>query len=361
MDRCKAAVFVGHNRPLEIQEFPIPEVEPSTGLIRMEMAAICGSDVHYMHNPNTEFPIIFGHENLGVIAELGDEITTDCLGAPLKEGDRVIFRPRPCGRCYECSMGEYCHVNRTYGLRPFREPPHIRGGFSQYVYLDPYPWLLRVPDEMSTERALLSVIGNHTVLHGIERIGGVDIADTVVVQGSGPIGMGALIQARAGGARKVIVIGAPANRLQLARELGADETVDLAEYREPQDRVERILDLTHGRGADFVIECSGADSAVQEGLQMVRFGGKYLVVGQAEDHGTQPINPSIITRKALRISGVLANKPQHIIRSLLAMNSVITAPVEKLITHQFPLEQINEAFRTHETLEAMIAVVRPNA
>jgi threonine dehydrogenase-like Zn-dependent dehydrogenase len=361
MDRCKAAVFVGTNQPFEIQEFPIPEVGPDTALVQMEMAAVCGSDVHYMHNAKSEYPIILGHENLGVIAELGDEIQTDCLGSPLKEGDRVIFRPRPCGRCFNCSMGENCPVNRTYGMQPFREPPHIRGGFSQYVYLHPNPWILRVPDEMTTERALLSVIGNHTVLSGITRMGGIEVADTVVVQGCGPIGMGALVQARAAGAKTVIVLGAPDNRLRLAEELGADVTVSIAEFPEPAARVERVLELTGGRGADVVIECSGADSAVGEGLEMVRFAGKYLVVGQAEDHGMQPANPSLITRKALHITGVLANKPRDIIRSLQAMNSVITAPVEKLITHQYPLEQINDAFHTHETLEAMIAVVRPNS
>lgn len=360
MEKCRAAVFVGANKPLEIQEFPIPEVEPSTALIQMEMAAVCGSDIHAWHNPATPYPMIFGHENIGVIAELGDEITTDAVGTPLREGDRVIFRPRPCGRCFNCSVGENCRVNRTYGLRPFTEPPHIRGGFSQYLYLDPYPWLLRVPDEMSTERALLSVIGNHTVLNGIERMGGIDVADTVVIQGSGPIGMGALIQSRLAGAKRVIVIGAPPHRLRLAEEMGADVTIDLGEYREPQDRVERVLELTDGRGADVVIECAGADTAVQEGLEMVRFGGKYLVVGQAEDHGPQPINPSLITRKALRVTGVVANQPRHIIRSLHAMQSLVKYPVEKLITHRYPLERINEAFRAHETLEVMIAVVLPN-
>jgi threonine dehydrogenase-like Zn-dependent dehydrogenase len=360
MDRCRAAVFVGAGKPLEFQEFPIPELEPGTGLIQMEMAAVCGSDVHYAHNPNAAFPIIFGHENLGRIAQLDAEIAVDALGAPLREGDRVIFRPRPCGRCEDCSMGEYCHVNRTYGLRPFKEPPHIRGGFSQYVYLDAHPWLLRIPDEMSSERALLSVVGNHTVMNGIERVGGIEPGESVVVQGAGPIGMGGLIQSRLNGARQVIVIGAPAARLRLAVEMGADVTVDLGRYDEPGARVERIMELTGGRGADVVIECSGAPSAVQEGLEMVRPGGKYSVIGQATDYGPQPINPALITRKAVRIAGVLANSPRHIIRSLQTMNTVVTAPVEKLITHRYALDEVNEAFRSHETLEAMVPVVLPN-
>jgi L-iditol 2-dehydrogenase len=217
-----------------------------------------------------------------------------------------------------------------------------------------------VPDEMSTERALLSVIGNHTILSGIERMGGIEAAATVVVQGSGPIGMGALIQAKVAGASKVIMVGAPPNRLRLAEEMGADVTVDITELRQPQERVDRVLEATGGRGADIVIECTGADSAVQEGLEMVRFAGKYLVVGQAEDHGVQSVNPSLFTRKALRVTGVMANQPRHIIRSVQAMNTVVKYPVEKLITHRYPLDGINDAFSTHESLEAMIAVVLPN-
>lgn len=361
MDTCKAAVFVEVETPLEIQEFPIPTVEPRAALVRMEMAAVCATDVHAWHNPRTARPVIFGHENIGVIAQLGEGLSTDVLGRPVKEGDRVLFWRTSCGRCFHCSLGEPCQVTKSPGFIPFERPPYIRGGFSQYVYLDPNPWILRVPDEMSTERALMAVVGNHTMMHGIERVGGIDVADTVVVQGSGPIGMGALTQAKVAGAKRVIVIGAPAHRLRLAEEMGADETIDIGRYDEPQARVARVLELTGGRGADVVIECSGADTAVQEGLEMVRHGGKYLVVGQLTDYGPKPINPSLITRKALHIAGVSGATPRHIIRSLEALQyGLVKYPVEKLITHQFPLAQVNDAFRAHETLAAMVAVIRPN-
>jgi threonine dehydrogenase-like Zn-dependent dehydrogenase len=357
---CKAAVFVGAGKPLEVQEFSVPEVEPGAALVQMRMAAVCGTDVHAWHNPKASYPVIFGHENVGILAQVGKGLETDALGHRLKEGDRVIFRSAPCGRCYDCSVGLSCHAKPNYGFMVFAQPPHIRGGFGQYVYLDPQPWILRVPDGMSTERALMSVIGNHTVLHGLDRIGGVGLADTVVVQGSGPIGMGALNQAKLQGAKAVFVIGAPKERLQLAREMGADETVDLATHRTPEARIERVRQLTGGRGADVVIECSGADSAVQEGLEMVRMGGKYLVVGQLTDYGPKAINPSLITGKMVLISGVLGSTFHHIIRSVEAMNALVKYPVEKLITHRFPLERANNAFHSHETLEAMVAVITPN-
>ncbi len=363
MATCKAAVFVKAGEPLEVQEFPVPDVELGGVLVKMDMAAVCATDVHNRHNPSWPHPMIFGHENIGMIDRLGKGVDRDVLGHPLKEGDRVIFRSTPCGRCFNCSIGENCQVVKNYGFIPSDNPPHLRGGFGQYLYLDPTPWLLRIPDTMSNDRALMSVIGNHTVLNGIERIGGISLSDTVVVQGSGPIGMGALTQARVAGANKVIVIGAPASRLDLAREMGADETIDIEEYREPKQRVAKVQELTDGRGPDVVIECSGANTAFQEGLEMVRVAGKFLVVGQLRDHGPQPppVTPFLITRKVLRLNGVISSKPHHIIRTVQMMDRVVKYPVEKLITHRFPLNDVNNAFKSHETLEAMVAVVLPNA
>ena len=205
MEKSKAAVFVGMEKPLEVREFEVAPVTADTALVRMQMAAVCGSDVHYWHLPTTPAPAIMGHENVGVLAALGKNVTKDVLGQPLKEGDRVLFKRSNCGRCPGCVLGENCKVNPPYGLRPKFEPPYLKGGFSQYVYLDPNPWLLKVPEDLSTERALISNIGNHTLLRGIEKIGAAAASgagiDTVVVQGSGPIGMGAIIQQQHRGGR----------------------------------------------------------------------------------------------------------------------------------------------------------------
>ena len=360
MDTCKAAVFVGANRPLEIQEFPVLPMEPGGALVRMQMAAICGTDVHASHLEATPAPTIFGHENLGVLAEVSPEITTDVMGQPLRPGDRVIFRDAPCGRCFRCALGEPCERSRSYGMARSDREPHLRGGFGQYLQLAATPWILRVPDDVSDERALLSVIGNHTALNGVERIGGINAADTVVVQGSGPIGMGALNQSLLGGAARVIVIGAPESRLALARRLGATDTIDLADFPTPESRVERVREMTGGRGPDMVIEASGGLTAYQEGLEMVRLGGRYLVIGQWTDYGPLLSNPSLLTHKVIRVQGVFSAGPRHIIRSLQSMRTIVDRPVEELITHRYELEDVNEGFEAHERLEAMVAVILPN-
>ena len=360
MTTCKAAVFVGANRPLEVQEFPVLPMEPGGALVQMQMAAICGTDVHAWHLDATPAPTIFGHENVGVLAEVSPDITTDVLGQPLRVGDRVIFRDAPCGRCLRCAMGESCQNTRSYGMLRSDTAPHLRGGFGQYIQLSATPWLLRVPDDVSNERALLSVVGNHTALNGIDRIGGVNLADTVVVQGSGPIGMGVLNQVLLGGAGRVIVVGAPESRLELAGTLGASETVDIDEYPTPEARVERVMELTGGRGGDLIVEASGGLTAFREGLEMVRFGGRYLVIGQWTDYGLLSANPALLTRKVIRVQGVFSAGPRHIIRSLQAMRTIVDRPVEKLITHRYELEEVNDGFEAHERLEAMVAVILPN-
>lgn len=359
MPRSKAAVFVGPNKPFEVREFPVPEIAPNSALIRMVMSGICATDSHARHHPDTLYPVIMGHENIGVIEKLGREIRADALGEPLKEGDRVLFGRAECGRCAGCTMGEGCLTAKGYGFNVFTETVSLTGGFSEYLVLHPNPWVIRVPDDMSTERALVSVVGNHTVMNCLDKIGGIKPADTVVVQGSGPVGMGGVTQAKLAGAGTVIVIGAPARRLELAREIGADEVISIQEFNEPAARVEKVKELTGGRGADVVIECSGARTAFQEGMDMARRGGKFAVVGQWTDYGPMPINPSTVTRKQLLLGGVAGPRTHCIVRSVQAMRTRVPYPVEKLITHQFPLAQVNEAFQAHESLEAMVAVLRP--
>ncbi len=356
-ESCLAAVFVGAELPLELQEFPVPDVGPENILVRMNMAAVCGTDAHNWYNPSAPYPIIWGHENIGEVAKLGASVKTDILGETLREGDRVLFHSAPCGHCYNCLMGLRCTNSIHYG-NSHVDPASgtmLRGGFGQYLLLDPNPAIIRVPDDMSTERALMSVIGNHTTMSGLRKINAPDPGDTVVIQGSGPIGMGALVQSRARGAARVIMIGAPWHRLALARELGADETIDLADCPTPESRIERVREMTGG-GPDLVVEASGARTSVHEGLQMARYGGKYLVIGLILPTSVE-MDPSRIAAKDLTVAGVVGSKVENIIRSMRLMRSRIDVPIEKMITHQYPLAQVNEALQSHVDLSAMVPVV----
>jgi threonine dehydrogenase-like Zn-dependent dehydrogenase len=187
------------------------------------------------------------------------------------------------------------------------------------------------------------------MVHGLERIGGLTYGDTVVIQGCGAVGMMGLLLARDAGAGQVIVIGGPAERLALAREFGADETLDIA-------TLPAAGRMTQGRGADVIFECAGVPAAVAEGLEMVRINGRYLIAGHYGDAGTVPLNPHLINRKQVTLTGAWSAANRHFLRALTLLRKL---PVEKLVTHRFPLDQINEALIAAERQEALKAVITP--
>lgn len=361
MAKCRAPVFVGADKRLEVREYDLPDLKAGEVLVKMMTAGICGTDVHMWHNPKTPAPMIFGHENVGVIAELGEGKKLDAVGQEINEGDLVVFGGFvPCGSCYTCTIAKEptsCRKGITYGTTSNNTPPYLRGGYAEYVHLVPNAGIVKIPSERQVKKALLAVIGNRTIVHGFEKIGGLQAGDTVLVQGSGPIGLAALIQSKLSGAGRIIMVGAPESRLKVAKDLGADQVVNIEEAKAPDDRVRLVNDLTEGRGADVVIEASGGSTAVEEGIMMTRIGGKYLIIGQATDYGPRAINPYNITRKQLRVAGSWAAMPHHLFRAMQTLRD-LEIPLDKLFTHRFRVEEATEGLETVDSLQSIIAVIQ---
>jgi threonine dehydrogenase-like Zn-dependent dehydrogenase len=178
--------------------------------------------------------------------------------------------------------------------------------------------------------------------------------DTVVVQGAGPVGVMAAFRAKAMGAGKVIMVGAPKHRLELARNFGVDETIDIDEVKEPKDRQQEVKTLTGSIGADLVIECAGAPQAVPEGIDMCRIGGTYILIGCHADRGTVGVNPSRIVQKELRLLGQNYASPQQYGRDLKILAAFADKyPFKKLVTHRFPIDEAEKAFQVQRNLESM--------
>jgi threonine dehydrogenase-like Zn-dependent dehydrogenase len=234
----------------------------------------------------------------------------------------------------------------------------LRGGYAQYVYLDPKTAVFKIPDDVPSERFLALGCGLPTMIHGIERIGGVHVGETVVVQGSGPVGIAAALISRRSGASRIIVIGGPEARLQLVRDLGAaDDTIDIFKMTDPDRRVEEVKKIVKF-GGDVAIEATGVPSAVQEGINMTRDCGRYLVIGQYSDRGAIPINPHYITRKQIILSGSWGFSGRHTYEALRFARDT-GYPLEKLISHTFPLEKATEALEMMEQVTMTKGVILP--
>ena len=350
MPTARAAVLTAFNAPLELRELPLPEKPgPGAALVRIEMAGICGTDVHLWKGQlPIALPVIMGHETVGRIAQLGDGLDRDWTGQPLRLGDRVTWNSAvSCGACFYCAEKKQptrCAQRRAYGIS-YRcdHAPHFLGGYADFHYLRPRTTIFRLPDDLPTESVIGAGCALITAIHGVERTG-IAWQDSVVVQGAGPVGIAALAVAKSAGAAQVIVIGGPRHRLEMAKRFGADHVIDIDEVREPQARLEAVRELSGGYGADVVLECVGIPDAVVEGMELCRDGGKYLVLGHYCDAGPVMWNPHVITRKQLQVFGSWSSEPRHLKLALAFLRTnQLRFPFHEMVSHRFPLEQANEA------------------
>jgi threonine dehydrogenase-like Zn-dependent dehydrogenase len=333
----------------------------------MEMAGICGTDVHLWKGelPIT-LPVILGHETVGRIEQLGDGLERDWSGQPLRLGDRVTWNSSTsCGQCYYCAekgQPTRCPQRRAYGIG-YRcdQPPHFLGGYAEFHYLRPGTTLFKLPQDLPTEAVIGAGCALITAIHGVERTG-IAWRDNVVVQGAGPVGIAALAVAKSAGAARVIVVGGPKHRLEMAKRFGADETIPLDEARDPASRLVAVREFTGGHGADVVLECVGSPAAVVEGMEMCRDGGKYLVLGHYCDAGPISFNPHVITRKQLQVFGSWSSEPRHLRAALDFLQATPQLfPFAAMVTHRFTLEQANEALAATANWQSAKSVIVPSA
>ncbi len=363
-DRILAAVMPAPRRAIELREFPRPELARGSALLRTSRSEVCGTDVHLWHGrlSGVPYPIIPGHVSVGVIeAARGPLDGID--GSSLAEGDRVVFFDvhRACGRCRACTVHRTptrCHARRVYGITDSAEEG-LFGGWSQAIYLEPGVALARLPDSVGVDDYIGAGCGLLTAVHIAERAD-ITLGDSVVVQGVGAVGLSAIALARLAGAGRVIAIGAPQSRLDLARQMGADEAIDLTGSA-PAERLERIRAATHGEGADVVIEAAGSAAAIEEGLDLARDGGRYVIAGHYTDVGPSTINAHRhINRKHLEIRGCWGSEPRHFLRALTILERHSSSiPWRQIGARRYGLAALNEALADAEAMRIPKALVDP--
>lgn len=352
-----SAVWHDEGKRWEIRELPVPETEPDAVSIRVKATSICGSDLHIWRGDGVKpeekprEPFVFGHEMMGVVAELGKKVTTDSLRRPLKEGDRVAFCYFfPCMRCYNCIRGEFGACKFRGGRKPLSEWPVCNGGFAQYYYLRSPQFLFKLPDELDDAAAAPINCALAQVMEAFH-IAKPRFGDNVVIQGAGGLGINATAVARDMGANKVIVIDGQTPRLELAKQCGATDIIDLKEYPTPDARVERVMELTSGIGADIVIELVGFPRAVEEGVRMCRMRGTYLEVGHISPNSFATLDVQKLVANQTRFYAIQHYDPWIIPNAIdFLMRTRDKYPLTRVISHKFPITRIKEAFETAEWL-----------
>lgn len=285
----------------EVREFPVPGTPDDGLLMQVEMCGICGGDpyIFFGKHPHAKYPLVMGHEMIGRVAAIGRKAAQE---RGLAEGDRFVVEVMiPCGRCPECRSGNYqlCVKEEQYGVsRPATDGIALWGGYGNYLYIDPRSITHKVDGSVPVERAVTIAI----LANGVRwcRLANLTSGETVVIQGPGPQGICSTAVAKNLGAEVIILgIGRDRQRLALAKELGADHTIIVDE----ENAVERVRELTGGKMADVVLECSGAVQAVPLGLELLRRRGRYVLSGYSAKKPVEICKDLIPMRELVIIGG----------------------------------------------------------
>jgi threonine dehydrogenase-like Zn-dependent dehydrogenase len=363
-DRILAAVMPAPLRPVEVREFDRPDLPDGSALLRTARSEVCGTDVHLWHGrlAGVPYPIIPGHVSAGVLESIRGTLR-GIDGELLREGDRAVFFDvhRTCGRCRACTVHRTptrCSERRVYGITD-SAADGLFGGWSQAIYLEPGVGVARLPASVSFDDYIGGGCGLITAVHILERAA-LRPGDSVLVQGTGAVGLSAIALARLSGASTVYAIGAPAARLALAKEMGADQVFDV-EATSPEHRLEAVRAGTHGEGVDVVIEAAGSARAIEEGLVLARDGGRYVVAGHYTDVGPSSVNAhQHINRKHLEIRGCWGSEPGHFLRALGFLERyAATVPWHRIGGKTYPLTALNDALADAEGMRITKALVDP--
>jgi L-iditol 2-dehydrogenase len=345
------SVLDGPDGTFSIQEFELPPPGPKDVIVRLELAGMCGTDAHVYHGdwPNHPFPVLLGHENVGIVHQLGEAVAVDFFGNPLKVADRavVIAAGGSCGRCYYCMVADapgHC-LNRTVKRSTLTNTKgttvHVfGGGYAEYVRLEAPNYTIFKTDLDPRVAVLLEPISNS--IHGFEKTP-IRLGDTVVVQGCGGIGLPAVAIARLSGAGRVIVVGGPKGRLELARECGADVCIDIADMPDPDERVRSVRKSTHGSlGADVVVGATGIAATVPEAIEFLRPGGQLCEIGNATDSGEVAFSPyrHLVSKRA-ELVGIGGTNSKHYAMALRVLERG-GFPYKDMVSHMLPLDRVGD-------------------
>jgi len=350
---------------IELKEYPMPEVGDDDILVKVEGCGICGTDAHeYKRDPFGLIPVVLGHEGTGEIVKMGKNVTIDSAGKPLKVGDKVvtsmIFKDSPDITMFDLNKQNVGGAD-VYGLLP-DDDVHFNGWFADYILIRKGSSVFNVSDLDLDSRILIEPAA--VLIHAVERAKSTGILrfnSRVLVQGCGPIGLLCIAVLRTMGIENIVAVDGVAQRLEFAKEMGANRSVNFKEHTDIKDLTAAVENAFDGHLADFAFQCTGSAAAHSNIYKFIRNGGGLCELGFFVNGGNASINPHFdLCAKEITLVGswVYTLRDYATTFDFLKRAKGIGLPLHKLITHKFPLEQINEAYQTNLRMEGLkIAVI----
>ncbi len=349
----------------EIKEYPMPEVGDDDILVKVEGCGVCGTDAHeFKRDPFGLIPVALGHEGTGEIVKMGKNVKKDSAGKPLAVGDKVvtcmIFKDNPDITMYDLNKQNVGGAD-VYGLLP-DDDIHLNGWFSDYILVRGGSTVFNVSDLDLDSRILIEPCA--VLIHAVERAkttGILRFNSRVVVQGCGPIGLICIAILRTMGIENIVAVDGEQKRLDFARKMGADNTVNFKDYKGIEALTGAVESAFGGYPADFAFQCTGSPIAHSNIYKFIRNGGGLCELGFFINGGDATINPHFdICAKEITTVGSWVYTLRDYVTTFdfLKRAKGIGLPLEELITHKYPLEQINEALQTNLKMEGLkIAIV----
>ena len=363
MSKIRAAVIPSPGADVELRELDTPELEPDSAMLAVEWSEVCGTDVHLKDGllAGVPYPLIPGHVTVGRLDRIRGTLR-DVDGRTMEEGELVTLFDvhRTCHACWHCLVAKAatrCPDRKVYGIT-YGEADGLAGGWAEKLYLRPGTRVLPLGG-VEAKVFMAGGCGLPTALHAVERAD-VELGDTVLVLGTGPVGLSAIALARLRGAARVLAIGAPESRLDAARSAGAHEVLDFR-GRDEHDIEQWVRDHNSGRGADVTIEAAGAPVAAVQAMRFTRDAGRVVIVGQYTDRGEAAFNPHLdLNQKHLDIRGCWGSEFRHFHRALQVLSDPEWArPWAALPTTVYGLDRAAEALADVERGDVVKALVQP--
>ena len=349
----------------ELQEYPIPELGDDDILVKVEGCGVCGTDAHeFKRDPFSLIPVVLGHEGTGEIVKMGKNVKKDSAGKPLAIGDKVvtcmIFKDNPDITMFDLNKQNVGGAD-VYGLLP-DDDKHLNGWFSDYILVRGGSTIFNVSDLDLDSRILIEPCA--VLIHAVERAkttGILRFNSRVVVQGCGPIGLICIAVLRAMGTENIVAVDGEAKRLEFAKLMGANATVNFKDHKGIEALTGAVQDAFGGYLADFAFQCTGSPIAHANIYKFIRNGGGLCELGFFINGGDATINPhfDICSKEITTVGSWVYTLRDYVTTfDFLKRAKAIGLPLEKLITHKYPLEEINEALKTNLKMEGLkIAIV----